>query len=110
MFSSVLCRRAGSPAATRAPRTPLSTHQAQPEFKPWINPDQNNLPFYASEGGGGGACVAKAKTGAGNRLGLANLSNASTHMSPSKRAAGSTLLSPKPKIANARRYSIEYRV
>lgn len=83
---------------------------AQPELKPWINPDQNNLPFYASEGGGGGACVAKAKTGAGNRLGLANLSNASTHMSPSKRAAGSTLLSPKPKIANARRYSIEYRV
>jgi len=108
MFSSVLCRRAGSPAATRAPRTPLSTHQAQPEFKPWINPDQNDLPFYASEGSS--ACIVEGKTGVGNRLGLGDLSNASPLKSPSKRPAGNTLLGPNPKITNARRYSIEYRV
>ena len=104
------------PASPRRPRSTharthartLSTHQAQPEFKPWINPDQNDLPFYASEGSG--ACVAKGKTGVGNRLGLGDLSNASPLKSPLKRPAGNTLLSPRPKLTNARRYSIEYRV
>lgn len=81
---------------------------AQPEFKPWINPDQNDLPFYASEGSS--ACIVEGKTGVGNRLGLGDLSNASPLKSPSKRPAGNTLLGPNPKITNARRYSIEYRV